>query len=286
MRSFEVIFPTVNDDGRQPEGPAFNPEGAFVMSGTGNGSGGPARGMPGMWEVIRRSIADAWALARREKGIVALLLVIELLIGSISLVAGKASTGPGFAFVSAALSQLLALPFTLRFCGLLLQIDRPDVLAPSVWSRLAGWGAFCVILGIIADASALPWPLPAPVALSLMIGASYFQARLLPLYPALMRWPNWPGIDRVWTPSGRFVLPLFGCAIVVYTPVVMLVMLVLVILTRGSHAGNDPVAATAHIQQWLEPMMPVVAALMAILTTAATLFWAAMRVRLFRLIAD
>ncbi|GBQ56903.1 hypothetical protein [Acidomonas methanolica] len=246
---------------------------------------GPGGGMPSMWTIIGASLRDAWRLAGQEKATVALLLTLELLLGGVPLLAGKGAKESDLPFLTDMLAQLLALPFTLRFCAALLGIARADALPPAVWVRLAGWGAFCVVLGMLESVAALPVPLPRPVTAAIELGAIYFALRLLPLYPAIMSWPDWPGIDRLWAASRRFVMPLIGCAVAVYLPIFLVIILVLAATSVIGHGGDDPVLTTARLEHLLEPLLPVMTVLTALLATAATLFGAALRVRLFRLIA-
>lgn len=258
--------------GEPPSGPPRRPE--------------PSTGVPpSMWRVIADSIRDAVALARADRFVVLALLVLNIALSTLSILTGREGRHSDLPFLLAMVAQLASLPFTLRFCAQLLDIPGPKSLPPQTWPRLIGWCIFCVLLGQVEQVALLPLPLPSLISGALFAGAIYFQLRLLPLYPALLSWPEWRGIDRVWTPFGRFVVPLASCAAVIYIPLIVVVAVTLVVVTGGLSSHPDQALILARLHHVMRPVVPILSLVMALVNVATTLFGAALRVRLFRLIA-
>ncbi|AOX15922.1 hypothetical protein [Kozakia baliensis] len=249
--------------------------------------GGPEGPQPSMWKVIRASLDDALALLRSEWSWVLALFAISLALSGLSAVTAQSANGgrSGLPFLLSALSQLLCLPFTLRFCARLLGIESPTSLSSQIWPRIIGWSIFCIVLTQIGHAGALPSPLPSPVTGIMFVGSIYFRTRLLALYPALLSWPEWPGVDRIWNPSGRFVLPLIGCGIAIYLPISIGVLLILIGVSGVSPFHQNAAAANAQFYAAIRHLAPYLAVVQAVLQTALTVFSAALMVRIFRLIA-
>ena len=265
----------------EPPPDAFQRDAARLRRAPGRMPGGEPQSM---WRVIGESLRDTVGLMRSHPRAVLVLLVVELVLGLAQYALTGNSKGSDLPFLSAMVAQLISLVFTFRFCAALMGIDHPQSLPRVVWMRLLGWGIFCVLLGEVGMVSLLPVPLPALVTSVLVLGAAYFQLRLMPLYPALMQWQDWPGIDRVWVPSRGFVLPLIGCILAVFLPITIVVMGVLMALNGGA-STNDPVAATAHLQKVLAPLLPALVVGEAFVAAWMVLFSSALRVRLFRRIA-
>lgn len=242
---------------------------------------------PPLWPIVRASIDDAIMLGKTLPGWSLALFGVGIVCGRLSVHFGTAarphSAWPFFIF---AIEQVVTLPFTFRFVGALLKVDNPGAFAPQVWMRLLGWGIFCIFLSEAAHANVLPYSPPSAVNAVLFVGAAYFRVRLMPLYPALMAWPEWPGIDRIWNACRTFTLPLIGWLTVLYLPVILVVLVAIAAVT-GLPSVNSPASgpSTEHLRQGLIQATPLLALIEAAVLVASTLFSAALSVRIFRLIA-
>jgi|GEM_PF-6289389 len=171
--------------------------------------------------LVGRSVRDGLAAGVRLWPWTLGLLVLQLasgIVGVLHLGRFEPVAAEAIPIVDTLLGTWIAFRFYCHYYG----VTLASRTVPDVIRRFYGWSVFFAVLGLVQAGGAL-LRVPAAINLVLVFGAFYFQLRLVALLPAVVAWPRWPGVDRIWNASGRLTLQLAGLFLVCFLVILLAV---------------------------------------------------------------